>query len=254
MSAERGLSSSRARHATRLPAAASGFFTFGGRVQHSVRAAQRATGEGLRAAVHRSKALSRAGVLERLFTAAFRGLVYPQIWEDPVVDLEALRLRPTDRVLTIASGGCNALSYLTADPAEIVAIDLNGAHIALGRLKLCALQHLPDYEFVPPLLRRRGLARQCRRLRQSAARPHRPGQPRLLGRAALPTAPPHRSLRAQRLPLRAAWPLSHRRPRAGAAARRQSPGDARQRARSTSSARCSTAISRRCSTSRRCAG
>jgi S-adenosylmethionine-diacylglycerol 3-amino-3-carboxypropyl transferase len=115
-------------------------------VQHSVRAAQRATGEGLRAAVHRSKALSRAGVLERLFTAAFRGLVYPQIWEDPVVDLEALRLRPTDRVMTIASGGCNALSYLTADPAEIVAIDLNGAHVALGRLKLCALQHLPDYE------------------------------------------------------------------------------------------------------------
>jgi len=115
-------------------------------VQHSVRAAQRATGEGLRAAVHRSKALSRAGVLERLFTAAFRGLVYPQIWEDPVVDLEALRLGPNDRVLTIASGGCNALSYLTADPAEIVAIDLNGAHVALGRLKLCALQHLPDYE------------------------------------------------------------------------------------------------------------
>ncbi|THD45506.1 MAG: DUF3419 family protein [Bradyrhizobium sp.] len=85
-------------------------------------------------------------MLERLFTAAFRGLVYPQIWEDPVVDLEALRLGPTDRVLTIASGGCNALSYLVADPAEIIAIDLNGAHVALGRLKLAALRHLPDYE------------------------------------------------------------------------------------------------------------
>ena len=97
-------------------------------------------------AVHRSRPLSRAGVLERLFTAAFRRLVYPQIWEDPVVDLEALRLGPGDRVATIASGGCNALSYLTADPAEIVAVDLNGAHVALGRLKLCALQHLPDYE------------------------------------------------------------------------------------------------------------
>ena len=115
-------------------------------MQHTHRAAQRATGDGLRAAVHRSKALSRAGMLERLFTAAFRGLVYPQIWEDPVVDLEALRLRPTDRVLTIASGGCNALTYLVADPAEIVAIDLNGAHVALGRLKLAALRHLPDYE------------------------------------------------------------------------------------------------------------
>jgi len=100
----------------------------------------------LRSAVHRNKPLSRAGVLERLFTVAFRGLVYPQIWEDPVVDLAALELGPKDRVITIASGGCNALSYLTADPAEIVAVDLNGAHVALGRLKLAALRHLPDYE------------------------------------------------------------------------------------------------------------
>ena len=115
-------------------------------MQQSVRAARRATEEGLRTAVHRSKPLSRAGVLERLFTVAFRGLVYPQIWEDPVVDLEALELGRKDRVITIASGGCNALSYLTADPAEIVAIDLNGAHVALGRLKLAALRHLPNYD------------------------------------------------------------------------------------------------------------
>ncbi|MGD0561865.1 MAG: DUF3419 family protein [Roseiarcus sp.] len=114
--------------------------------QQSVRAARRATEQGLRTAVHRSKPLSRAGVLERLFTVAFRGLVYPQIWEDPVVDLEALEIGPKDRVITIASGGCNALSYLTADPAEIVAVDLNGAHVALGNLKLAALQHLPNHE------------------------------------------------------------------------------------------------------------
>ncbi len=35
---------------------------------------------------------SRKGLEERLFTFAFSGLVYPQIWEDPVVDLEALDL------------------------------------------------------------------------------------------------------------------------------------------------------------------
>jgi len=115
-------------------------------MQQLVREVRRATGEGLRAAVHRSKPLSRAGVLERLFTAAFRGLVYPQIWEDPVVDIEALEIGPKDRLITIASGGCNALSYLTADPAEIVAVDLNGAHVALGRLKLVALQNLPSHE------------------------------------------------------------------------------------------------------------
>ena len=37
------------------------------------------------------------------------------------------------------------LSYLTAAPAEIVAVDLNGAHIALLNLKLHALAALPDH-------------------------------------------------------------------------------------------------------------
>jgi S-adenosylmethionine-diacylglycerol 3-amino-3-carboxypropyl transferase len=84
-------------------------------------------------------------MLERLFTLAFRGLVYPQIWEDPVVDMAALDIGADDRIIAIASGGCNVLSYLTADPSEIVAVDLNGAHVALGRLKICALQNLPDH-------------------------------------------------------------------------------------------------------------
>lgn len=112
----------------------------------AARAVRRETSLGLTQAVHRSRALSRAGLSERLFTLAFSGLVYPQIWEDPAVDLEALALRPTDHVVAIASGSCNVLSYLTADPARISAVDLNGAHIALGRLKLAALTRLPDAE------------------------------------------------------------------------------------------------------------
>jgi S-adenosylmethionine-diacylglycerol 3-amino-3-carboxypropyl transferase len=115
-------------------------------VAHSTRVIRRATNEGLSAAVHRNKALSKTGVLERLFTLAFQHLVYPQIWEDPLVDMAALRIRPDDHIVTIASGGCNVLSYLTADPARITAVDLNGAHIALNRLKLCALKNLPDHE------------------------------------------------------------------------------------------------------------
>jgi S-adenosylmethionine-diacylglycerol 3-amino-3-carboxypropyl transferase len=106
---------------------------------------RRATSAGLNTAVHHSKAFSRAGLLERLFTLAFSGLVYPQIWEDPLVDLAALRLAPGARIVAIASGSCNVLSYLTEDPAHIDAVDLNGAHVALGRLKLCALRHLPDH-------------------------------------------------------------------------------------------------------------
>jgi S-adenosylmethionine-diacylglycerol 3-amino-3-carboxypropyl transferase len=115
-------------------------------VRQSTKAVRRATSAGLKAAVHRSTPLSRSGVLERVFTLAFKRLVYPQIWEDPVVDMKALDIEPGHEVIAIASGGCNVLSYLTADPASITAVDLNGAHIALGRLKICALQNLPDYE------------------------------------------------------------------------------------------------------------
>lgn len=110
------------------------------------RALQRVTRSGLKAAVHRHRPFSRRGLQERVFTLAFRNLVYPQIWEDPIVDMEALSLQPTDRVVAIASGGCNVHSYLTAQPAQVIAVDLNGAHIALNRLKLCALKHMPDAE------------------------------------------------------------------------------------------------------------
>ncbi len=99
----------------------------------------------LKGAVHRHDQLSKQGVLERAFTFAFRGLVYAQIWEDPAVDLEALAITPDSHVVTIASGGCNVLSYLTADPRAITAVDLNTAHIALNKLKLAAAKHLPDH-------------------------------------------------------------------------------------------------------------
>ncbi|HMN86835.1 MAG TPA: DUF3419 family protein, partial [Bauldia sp.] len=102
-----------------------------------------ASPDGLKQAVHRARPASTEGLLERLFTFAFRHLVYPQIWEDPEVDLAALALGPGSRVVTIASGGCNVLSYLTAGPQAIVAVDLNRAHVALTRLKLAAVRHLP---------------------------------------------------------------------------------------------------------------
>ena len=99
----------------------------------------------LSSAVHRAEKLSKTGLLERAFTFAFRGLVYAQIWEDPVIDLEAMQIKPGHHVVAIASGGCNVMSYLTADPGKITALDLNGAHVGLNKLKLCAAQHLPDY-------------------------------------------------------------------------------------------------------------
>jgi S-adenosylmethionine-diacylglycerol 3-amino-3-carboxypropyl transferase len=97
----------------------------------------------LRKAVYQNRALSRAGFSERLFALLFTGLVYPQIWEDPEVDIEAMDLLEGHRIVTIASGGCNVLAYLTRSPAHIDAVDLNRAHIALNQLKLAAVKHLP---------------------------------------------------------------------------------------------------------------
>jgi S-adenosylmethionine:diacylglycerol 3-amino-3-carboxypropyl transferase len=85
--------------------------------------------------------LSLRGIQDRIFTLAFSGLVYAQIWEDPEIDMEAMALGPDDRVVAIASGGCNVMSYLIANPAAITAVDLNAHHIALNRLKVAALRH-----------------------------------------------------------------------------------------------------------------
>lgn len=98
------------------------------------------------AAVVRRQASLPERLLDQAFALAFKGLVYAQIWEDPVVDMEALEIGPGHRLVTIASGGCNALSYLVADPAEVTAVDLNPAHVALGKLKIAGVRHLPDYE------------------------------------------------------------------------------------------------------------
>lgn len=97
-------------------------------------------------AVVRDDAEASARLLDKAFAFAFKGLVYAQIWEDPVADMAALDIRPDSRVLTIASGGCNVFSYLTANPASITAVDLNTAHVALGRLKIAAIRHLPDHD------------------------------------------------------------------------------------------------------------
>lgn len=100
---------------------------------------------GVSAAVRHTPTLSRQGLSELLFAWMFRGLVYPQIWEDPAVDMEALAISRDHHVVAIASGGCNVLSYLTANPERITAVDVNTAHVALVRLKLAAARHLPSW-------------------------------------------------------------------------------------------------------------
>lgn len=100
----------------------------------------------LRDAVANENGRTREGLLQRLFSVWFDAFVYNQIWEDPRVDLKALELDENSRVLTISSGGCNAMNYLLAGPRSVTAVDLNRHHIALLKLKIAALRVLPDHE------------------------------------------------------------------------------------------------------------
>jgi S-adenosylmethionine-diacylglycerol 3-amino-3-carboxypropyl transferase len=96
-------------------------------------------------AVRNSRGEAEATVWDRLFAFWFRRLVYTQIWEDPEADLAALQLPVGSTIVTISSGGCNALSYLTAQPAQVYAVDLNEAHLALLKLKLAGLRAFSSY-------------------------------------------------------------------------------------------------------------
>jgi S-adenosylmethionine-diacylglycerol 3-amino-3-carboxypropyl transferase len=97
-------------------------------------------------AVRQQKVSKKQSALQKLFAVWFDAFVYNQIWEDPQVDLKALALDGNARVLTISSGGCNALNYLVENPQTVTAVDLNRHHIYLLNLKLCALEHLPSFE------------------------------------------------------------------------------------------------------------
>jgi S-adenosylmethionine-diacylglycerol 3-amino-3-carboxypropyl transferase len=97
-------------------------------------------------AVRNSKGRSESTIWDRLFAIWFRRLVYTQIWEDPEADLAALQLPIGSTIVTISSGGCNALSYLAAKPAQVFAVDLNEAHLSLLQLKLAGLRAFADYQ------------------------------------------------------------------------------------------------------------
>jgi S-adenosylmethionine-diacylglycerol 3-amino-3-carboxypropyl transferase len=97
-------------------------------------------------AVKQKDASKKQGALQKLFAVWFDAFVYNQIWEDPRVDLQALNLDERARVLTISSGGCNALNYLLANPGRVTAVDLNRHHIFLLNLKIAALKFLPTYD------------------------------------------------------------------------------------------------------------
>ena len=76
-----------------------------------------------------------------------RNLVYNTCWEDPRLDRVALALRPSDRLVTITSAGCNALDYALLGPNRVDAVDVNPRQNALLELKIAALRRLEFEDF-----------------------------------------------------------------------------------------------------------
>src|SRR5246127_998941 len=95
--------------------------------------------------VRHESAQDESKIWDRIYAFWLRRLVYTQIWEDPEADLAALQLPLGSTIVTISSGGCNALSYLTAQPAQVYAVDPNQAHLSLLKLKLAGIRAFSGY-------------------------------------------------------------------------------------------------------------
>jgi len=77
--------------------------------------------------------------------AGFSFVRYAQCWEDSDIVLEAMKIKPGDTCLSIASAGDNSLALLIRNPHKVIALDLNPAQLALLELKAMAFKHL-SYE------------------------------------------------------------------------------------------------------------
>ena len=73
---------------------------------------------------------------------------YSMCWEDPLVLNKALRVKKSDKVLSIVSGGENIFALLLKNPKQIIGIDLKKEQIYLTKLKIEAMKNLNYEEFV----------------------------------------------------------------------------------------------------------
>ncbi len=74
--------------------------------------------------------------------ARFDFIRYANCWEDADILLEALRIKPGNRCLSVASSGDNSLSMLVCDPEQVVAADLSRVQIACLELRIAAFKRL----------------------------------------------------------------------------------------------------------------
>lgn len=72
--------------------------------------------------------------------------IYNISFEDPELDKKHLHIGSGDRVLTLTSGGCNALEWLVEGAERVTTVDLNPCQNFLLELKCAAIALLDDHD------------------------------------------------------------------------------------------------------------
>ncbi len=99
--------------------------------------------------VYRRREAVRADrIRRRELPGAITGrLLFAQVREDPMLEIDALRPRKSGRYAVVGSGGCTALSLLAAGAGHVAAVDLNSAQNHLTELKATALGLVSPWEY-----------------------------------------------------------------------------------------------------------
>jgi S-adenosylmethionine-diacylglycerol 3-amino-3-carboxypropyl transferase len=97
-------------------------------------------------AVRSSGTRAEETLLARIIAICLRHAVSAQGWGDPEADLAAMRLPLGSTIVAASATGCHALSYLAAQPAQIYAVDLDDAKLALLKLELAGVHALSTYD------------------------------------------------------------------------------------------------------------
>jgi S-adenosylmethionine-diacylglycerol 3-amino-3-carboxypropyl transferase len=100
--------------------------------------------------------------------ASFDQIRYAQVWEDADILVDALRLKPSDTVVSIASAGDNAFALLAEGVERVIAVDLNPAQLACVRLRVSMYRTMGHAEFLE-LMGSRPSSRRAALLTQAVA-------------------------------------------------------------------------------------
>lgn len=94
----------------------------------------------------------KAAPLDRLSRHGLKGaaddrLLFAQVREDPLLEIEGLRVRPGGKYIVVGSGGCTALSMIAAGAGHVAAVDLNKTQNHLTELKAVSLGLVSPWEY-----------------------------------------------------------------------------------------------------------